>query len=76
MKKQVKFYGDTSTEKNKKFTFRVSTYNDALACLKRFAAKGVVIRAAWYNVLSDGKSQVKNQRIDAGEWQATQKRSI
>jgi hypothetical protein len=50
----LNFYGDDSTRKNYLFSFKVDSEQDARAGLKRFARKGIKIRAAYFTIKRDG----------------------
>lgn len=63
-KLSLAFYADCPDgTKNKKFIFRLRTPNEAQTCLKRFKAKGLVIRAAWFRIAENGVIRV-NRRIE------------
>lgn len=66
IKEYLKFYGDTKTEKNKQFSWRINSITDLPDRLK-YWAKRVEIRAAWY-VCVDGGETITNQRIDMISW--------
>lgn len=60
--KTVRFFADSSTARNKAFTFRVSGPGDARKCLQRFIRYGYTIRAAWYNVTKESQV-ITSERI-------------
>jgi hypothetical protein len=66
IKEYLKFYGDTKTEKNKSFSWRINSITNLPERLKYWAER-VEIRAAWYVCVEDGK-KVANQRIDMNAW--------
>ena len=58
----IQFYGETASEKNKFFSFKINSIFDLESSLKRFM-RSYYIRSAWYVCKEDGKI-VNNDRID------------
>lgn len=50
----LNFYGDTPTESNKLFSFKVNNEADARAGVKRFEKEGIRIRAAYFTIKRNG----------------------
>jgi hypothetical protein len=60
---RLKFYADTSKEKNKFFCWKINSIMDLESRLE-YWMKRVYIRAAWYECIDTDTGEVINQRID------------
>lgn len=67
-KERLKFYADTSIEKNKYFCFEIVSILELQAALWRFFDKGWNIRAAWYEKINlENGNVVENSKLNVSE---------
>ena len=69
----LKFYADTSKERNKFFTWKISPVN--LLERLQYWSRRVVIKAAWYQE-KEGQVVKVNQRIDLETFTSTNNETV